>query len=68
MELGVVCCKIVNYKFFQRKLNQKRNLSSAKLIILNLMMQNNLEGYVKVLLKGAYIDKDNSPKKSREKE
>lgn len=40
-----------------KKLNQKRNLSSTKLIISNLIMQNNLEGYVKTLLKGDYIKK-----------
>lgn len=40
-----------------KKLNQKRNLSSTKLIISNLIMQNNLEGYVKALLKGDYIKK-----------
>ncbi|MGC4129791.1 MAG: hypothetical protein QM564_09595 [Bergeyella sp.] len=39
------------------KLNQKRNLISSKLIVSNLMMQNNLEGYVKALLKGDYIKK-----------
>lgn len=39
------------------KLNQKRNLTSSKLIISNFMMQNNLEGYIKALLKGDYIKK-----------
>ncbi len=38
-----------------KKLNQKRNLSSTKLIVSNLMIQNNLEGYVKSLLKGDYL-------------
>ncbi|WP_426279160.1 hypothetical protein ACN9MN_08020 [Chryseobacterium sp. S-02] len=38
-----------------KKLNQKRNLSSTKLIISNLMIQNNLEGYVKSLLRGDYL-------------
>lgn len=38
-----------------KKLNQKRNLSSTKLIVSNLLMQNNLEGYVKALLKGDYV-------------
>ncbi len=40
-----------------KKLNQKRNLISSKLVVSNLMMQNNLEGYVKSLLKGNYIIK-----------
>ncbi|WP_265427792.1 hypothetical protein [Chryseobacterium sp. YIM B08800] len=38
-----------------KKLNKKRNLSSTKLIISNFMIQNNLEGYVKFLLKGDYL-------------
>lgn len=38
-----------------KKLNQKRNLSSTKLVVSNLLMQNNLEGYVKALLKGDYV-------------
>lgn len=38
-----------------KKLNQKRNLSSTKLIVSNLMIQNNLEGYVKSLLRGDYL-------------
>ncbi|MFS4431772.1 hypothetical protein [Chryseobacterium sp. S90] len=40
-----------------KKLNQKRNLSSTKLVVSNLMMQSNLEGYVKTLLRGDYISK-----------
>ncbi len=38
-----------------KKLNQKRNLSSTKLIVSNLIMQENLEGYVKTLLNGDYL-------------
>ncbi|MDO3427293.1 hypothetical protein QWT87_20645 [Chryseobacterium sp. APV1] len=38
-----------------KKLNQKRNLSSTKLIVSNFMIQNNLEGYVRSLLRGDYI-------------
>lgn len=38
-----------------KKLNQKRNLSSTKLIVSNFMIQTNLEGYVKALLKGDYL-------------
>lgn len=40
-----------------KELNKKRNLESSKLVISNLMMQNNLEGYVRALLKGNYIRK-----------
>lgn len=38
-----------------KKLNKKRNLSSTKLILSNFMIQNNLEGYVKALLRGDYL-------------
>ena len=34
-----------------KKLNKKRNLPSSKLIITNLMMQKNLDGYIGTLLK-----------------
>ncbi len=37
------------------KMNKKRNLTSSKLVISNLMIQNNLEGYVKALLEGNYL-------------
>ncbi|VXC58319.1 MULTISPECIES: hypothetical protein [Chryseobacterium] len=37
------------------KMNKKRNLTSSKLVISNLMIQNNLEGYVKALLEGDYL-------------
>lgn len=36
-------------------LNDKENLASTKFIITNLLMQKNLEGYVKALLKGDYV-------------
>lgn len=38
-----------------KKLNQKRNLSSTKLIVSNFMIQNNLDGYVRSLLRGDYV-------------
>lgn len=38
-----------------KKLNQKRNLSSTKLIVSNFIIQNNLEGYVRALLRGDYL-------------
>lgn len=38
-----------------KKLNQKRNLPSTKLIVSNLMIQNNLEGYVRSLLRGDFL-------------
>jgi hypothetical protein len=38
-----------------QKINKNRNLSSTKFIVTNLMMQNNLEGYVKALLRGDYL-------------
>jgi len=43
-----------------KKLNEKENLSSTKFIIINLMIQNNLEGYVKSLLRGDYLFLNNS--------
>jgi hypothetical protein len=39
------------------KLNNKENLSSTKFIITNALIQKNLEGYIKALLKGDYIKK-----------
>ncbi|ALR30731.1 hypothetical protein ATE47_09410 [Chryseobacterium sp. IHB B 17019] len=36
-------------------LNDKENLASTKFIITNSLMQKNLEGYVKALLRGDYI-------------
>ncbi len=38
-----------------KKLNQKRNLFSTKLIVSNFMIQNSLEGYVKSLIQGNYL-------------
>lgn len=40
-----------------RKINHKKNLSSTKLILSNFLIQSNLEGYAKALLRGDYIKK-----------